>query len=173
MCKLNDGREWYEVGNFSTPLASPWLCHWHLKGSISKKGNLSNMKQFMWSVLEIQCTSLSAITAQSCYCVFLCIVLYAVNPSTDKERRVSADQVSCGTGKKQEGVQGRISGSESGLMAGIKVSSKSQVYHRILATVLGGIKVTYISSNSDHWHPHFRVYLTVGTLLSALLAIFQ
>ena len=46
--------------------------------------------------------------------------------------------------------RGRISGSESGLMAGTKVSSKSQVYHRILAMMMGGIKITYISSSSDH-----------------------
>ena len=43
---------------------------------------------------------------EGCYCVFLCTVLYDINPSTDKERTVSVDQVSCGTGKKQEGVQG-------------------------------------------------------------------
>ena len=106
--------------------------------------------------------------------VFSCELSFMMSTQIQTKREESVlIRWAVGQERSRKVSRGRISGSESGLMAGTKVSSKSQVYHRILAMMMGGIKITYISSSSDHWHPHFRVYLTVGTLLSALLAIFQ
>ena len=106
--------------------------------------------------------------------VYSCVLSFMISTQVQTRREQSVlIRWAVGLERSRKVSRGRISGSESGLMAGIKVSSKSQVCHRILAMMMKGIKITYISSNSDHWHPHFRVYLTVGTLWSALLAIFQ
>lgn len=85
------------------------------------------------------------------YSRVLCIVLYDVNASMVKDRKVSVDQASCGTGKKQEDVWGENQWFR------IRYHGRSQILFqvtglgtRILAMMMGGIKTTYVSSNYDH-----------------------